>query len=118
LLALSVTLTDPVLVPLAVGLNTTLILQLASAARLVPQVVVETAKSPVAEIEMPVSELAVLLVRVSVLAALVVPTVCGGNRMLAGVKVACGPPVPESGTVCGLFEALSVIVTLPVRAPV
>lgn len=38
--------------------------------------------------------------------------------MLAGVNVACGAPAPESGTVCGLFGALSVIVTLPVRAPV
>ena len=26
-------------------------------------------------------------------------------------------PVPDSGTVCGLFEALSVIVRFPVRAP-
>ena len=75
MLALSITLADPVLDPLAVGLNTTLILQLASAARLDPQVVVETAKSPVDEIEIPVSALAVLLVKVNVLAALVVPTV-------------------------------------------
>jgi len=75
LLALSLTLTDPVLDPFAVGLNATLILQLASAARLAPQVVVETAKSPVDEIEIPVSALAVLLVKVNALAALLVPTV-------------------------------------------
>lgn len=42
LFALSLTLNVPVLVPVVVGVNTTLILQLAKAARLVVQVDVET----------------------------------------------------------------------------
>ena len=45
LLALSATFNFPVLVPVAVGLNTTLMVQLVLAARLAPQVVVETLKS-------------------------------------------------------------------------
>jgi hypothetical protein len=52
LLALSVAFNVPVLVPTAVGVNTTLIVQLALAARLVVQVVEETLKSPVVEITM------------------------------------------------------------------
>ena len=55
LLALSATLNFPVLVPTAFGLNTTLIVQLVLAARLAPQVVVETLKSPVVEITMLLS---------------------------------------------------------------
>jgi hypothetical protein len=52
LLALSLTLNVPGLVPVPVGVNVTLILQLDLAARLVVQVVVETVKSPVVEITM------------------------------------------------------------------
>jgi hypothetical protein len=55
LLALSVTFNFPVLVPTAVGLNTTPIVQLALAARLVVQVVEETLKSPVVELTMLLS---------------------------------------------------------------
>ena len=86
--ALSLTLAAPVLVPVAVGLNTMLILHVPLAARLVVQVVVDTAKSPVTEMEMPVRATGCLLVRVSTLAALVVPTFCDGNSRLVGVNVA------------------------------
>lgn len=108
----------PVLVPLAVGVNVMLILQLLAAASVDPQVVDETAKSPVVEIVMPVRATDCLLAKVNVLAALVVPTVCDGKVKLVGVNVAWAVPVPVSGTVCGLLFALSVIVIAPVRVPV
>jgi hypothetical protein len=115
--ALSATLNDPVLVPVAVGVNVTLMVQLALAPRLVVQVVVETLKSPVVEITMLFSATVCLLASVNTLAALVVPTFCAAYVAVAGVNVAPLLPVPDSGTVCGLFEALSVIVRFPVRAP-
>jgi hypothetical protein len=115
--ALSATFNVPVLVPVAVGVNVTLILQLALAARLVVQVVEETAKSPVVEIAMLVSATFCLLVSVNTDAGLLVPTFSVGNFFVAGVSVACAAPVPDSGTVCGLSGALSVITRLPVRAP-
>jgi hypothetical protein len=117
LLALSATLNFPVLVPVAVGLNTTLMVQLVLAARLVVQVVAETLKSPLVEITMLSSVTFCLLVRVNTFAGLLVPTVSAGNVALLGVNVAWATPVPDSGTVCGLFEALSVIVRFPVRTP-
>ena len=73
--ALSATFNEPVLVPVAVGLKTTLILQLVLAVRLVVQVVVETLKSPVVEITMLFSATGCLLARVNTFARLVVPTV-------------------------------------------
>ena len=76
LLALSVTLNFPVLVPTAVGLNTTLMVQFVLAARLAPQVVVETLKSPVVEITMLESVTLWLFLSVNVFGRLVVPTVC------------------------------------------
>lgn len=51
LLALSLTLNFPVLAPVWVGVNTTSIVQWAPAAKLVPQLFVDTVKSPVVEIE-------------------------------------------------------------------
>jgi len=55
LLALSLALNCPVLVPVCVGVNVTLIVHFPFAARLVPHVVADTAKSPVVEIAMLVS---------------------------------------------------------------
>ncbi len=75
-IALSATLNDPVLVPVAVGTKTTLILQLVLAARLVPHVVVETLKSPVVEITMLFSATFCLLLSVNTFAALVVVAFC------------------------------------------
>jgi len=87
------------------------------AARLVEQVVAETLKSPVVAVEMPVSATLCLLARVNTFARLVVPTFVAGNVLLPGVNVACAIPVPVSDTVCGLPEALSVMVKVPVRTP-
>ena len=58
-----------------------------------------------------------LFLRVNVFGRLVVPTVCAAYVALVGVNVTGAIPVPDSGTVCGLFAALSVIVMLPVRNP-
>lgn len=66
LLALSLTPRLPVLVPVCVGVNVTLIVQCCSAARLLVQVVDDTAKSPVVLMLMPVSATAWLLVKVNV----------------------------------------------------
>jgi hypothetical protein len=74
LLALSLTVNSPVLVPFACGVKVTLIVHLLRAARLVVQVVADTAKSPVVEIAMLVRAIAWLLLSVNVFAALVVPT--------------------------------------------
>jgi hypothetical protein len=62
-----------------------------------------------------------LFVRVTVCAALVVPTVWLAKVRLVGEKVATGPelvvPVPVRLTVCGLPLALSVIVMVAVLVP-
>jgi hypothetical protein len=55
LLAPSLTLNSPVLIPVRVSVKATLIVHLLLAAKLVVHVVVETAKSPVVEIAMLVS---------------------------------------------------------------
>jgi len=117
LFAESLTLNVPVLVPVAVGLNTTLIVQCVLAAKLVVQVVDKVLKSPVIELAMLLRARVWLLVRVNTLAALVVPTVCEANVALVGVNVAGRAPVPVSGTFCGLLVASSLIVRFPVRVP-
>ena len=103
--------------PVCVGLNTTLIVHVVLAARLVEHVFVETLKSPVVEMLMPVSGTDCRLFSVNTFAALVVPTVVFANVAVTGVSLTCGPPVPESATVCGLFGALSEMVKVPVRVP-
>lgn len=115
--ALSATLSVPVLVPTAVGVKVTLIVQELSAFRLAPQVVDETAKSPVVEMLMPVRATACLFESVNTLAGLVTPTFSVANVAAAGVSLACAPPVPERATVCGLLGELSVRVRVPVRDP-
>ena len=70
--------------PLAAGEKVTLIMQLAPAARLVPQLFV-CAKSPVAEINETVTPLVPLFVTVTARAELVVPTVCDPKSIAVGV---------------------------------
>jgi len=98
-LALSLTISCPVLVPVCVGVKVTLRVHFFLAARLVPHVLAETAKSPVVELVMPVSVTLWLLVKVNVLARLVVPTFCFPYAALAGASVASPTPVPDSATV-------------------
>jgi hypothetical protein len=66
---------------------------------------------------MPVNATDCRLFNVNTFAALVDPTAVFANVALTGVSLTCGPPVPVSDTVCGLFHALSVIVKVPVRVP-
>lgn len=115
--ALSLTCNVPVLVPVCVGVNTTLIVHVDLAARLVEQVVVETLKSPVVETLMPVSDTACRFFSVNTFAGLDTPTNSFGNVAVTGVSLACTPPVPERATVCGLLGELSVRVKVPVRVP-
>lgn len=111
-------------VPLAVGLKTTLAEQLAEAARLVPHVLLVTAKSPVLVPPMAtlliVIEKLVPLFRVAVWAELVEPTAVAGNPIAVGDTVTLPPdvlPVPESATVWGLLLAVSEIVRVAARDP-
>lgn len=108
--------------PDADGLKVTLTVQLAEAARLVPHVFEEMAKS--AEFA-PVTatllmEIVPLLTFLSVTdcAAVVDPTLVDANDKLAGLTLAPVVPVPDSATVCGLGAALSLKSRVAVRIPV
>lgn len=80
---------DPVRCPFVVGLKVTVTVQLAPAARLVPQVVVR-AKSPVVAMLLMVKEAFPVLLRVTGCAALVVLTFCELNVRLPGDKDTAG----------------------------
>jgi hypothetical protein len=100
-----------------VGVNVTLVVHFCLAARLVPHVVAETAKSPVVEIAMLVSATLWLFAKVNVLGMLLVPIFCFPYTALDGVSVAGSMPVPNSGTVWGLLRASSVKLSVPVISP-
>ena len=97
---------EPVRVPVWVGVNVTLILQVAPALSVLPQVFV-CAKSPVAG----ATEIVVLLVpvflTVMVLLGLVVLTACDAKVSLVGVTVIVTPvvPVPVRLIICGESDA-------------
>ena len=113
-------------VPLAVGLNVTVIVHCAFTATLVPQVLVcenEVAFVPVIETATPVS--AAVPVFFSVIAcfvASVVPTVvlAKAGSVVLGVRLTTGAaaaPVPIKVTVCGEPAALSATLTFAVSEP-
>ena len=110
LLALSLTFIVADRAPVADGVNVTLIEQCPFAGTLAPQVFDGEAKSPgLAPVKVTpekVSAVLKLLVSVTTLAPLVVPTFCAANVSDVGETVACRIPVPDSEAVCGLFEAL------------
>src|SRR5438552_7431833 len=84
----SVRVSVPVRVPPAVGVNVTLTVQLAPAARLLPQLLL-CEKSPLAVMDLNVTAPAVSLVAVTVWAALLVPTFCEANvRRVGGTQAA------------------------------
>jgi hypothetical protein len=113
-------------VPDTDGLNTTLTVQLAAAARLEPQVLLEMAKSPGFEppivIPLMVMEDVVPLLNVAVWDALVDPTAVFGKPMLVGETVTLPdeavPPVPVKLTFCGLLLAESATFNVAARDPV
>ena len=118
-LALSVIVSTPVREPAAVGVNVTEIMQLAPAAKLVPQVEV-CAKSPDATIEVTANAAVPGLDRAIVWAALVVPTGADAKVRADGESIIPGVaaiPVPLNVTVCGEPVALSMMVRAPVRVP-
>lgn len=117
LLALSVTVSVPILLPNAEGLNATLMLHVLPAGTLVPQVFV-SAKSPAAAMLVIASVVLKLLVNVIIWAVLIVPAGWLLKLRLLGESVAVGLPVPSKDTVCGLPAALSMKVIAPVRDPV
>src|SRR2546421_3681231 len=117
LLALPVRVTAPVRVPDAAGVNFTVTVQEAPTAR-VEQVFVWL-KSPLAETAEAVADVVPVLVTVTVCAAEGVPTIVPGKDRLVGFGLRIGPgatPVPESGTVLVMRDAVTV--RLPVREPV
>jgi hypothetical protein len=106
--------------PAIVGVKVTSIVQLLAGFRLVPQVVDDTAKSPIVEIAMLLTAFRSLLIKVKVLGALAVLTNCSGNVTAAGVRATPLPgiPVPFNPAVCGLSPAVSLTVNCPARVPV
>ena len=103
-------------VPVVVGVNVTETVQEAPTPSEPVQLLV-WAKSPEATMLDSVVEAVPLLETVKVLTALVVLTVWLGKVRLAGEKEIPGTPVPVPVklTDCGLVEALSVMVMVPVR---
>ena len=119
--ALSDTERVPVRAPVAPGRNVTLMVQLAPAAKVVPQVVV-SAKSEafVPAIETPLMVMVPLPVfrSVTVLALLVTFTGWIPNGTVVGVRLATGlVPVPVKLTCCGLVGSESAIRRVAVLLP-
>src|SRR5258708_1637278 len=96
--------------PVAAGVKVTLIVQLAAAATLVPQVFVCTKSllcAPVTVMLVIVKLAFPVLVRVTVCAVLVVPTDSAAKGRLPGVRLTPGAevtPVPVTFTICGLLN--------------
>ena len=118
--ALSVTVKVPDLEPSALGVNVIETVQVDPAARVFGESgqFEVCAKSPEAEMPEIISALFWVFCTVSVLAALVVFTVCAEKETLLGVRVTGTNPVPASEAVCGLFCALSFTVSVPDLLPV
>jgi hypothetical protein len=112
--------------PFADGVKVTLMMQLAVAARVLGlsgQVEVSAksaAFAPFTVMPLIVSAAAPLFVRVIVCAELVAPIFWLPKLSEVGLSVTAGAettPVPLRGTLCGLPAALSLILTLALRAP-
>jgi hypothetical protein len=105
--------TAPVRVPVAVGVNLTLILQLDPATSDEPHVVVSE-KSPLTAMPVMISKALPVFVNVTVCALLVEPTLREAKCRLVEERFTIGAePVPVRLIVCGLPAALSVTVIVP-----
>jgi hypothetical protein len=112
-----VTETEPVRVPMVVGLNVTLIVQLALGLTVV-QVFVWL-NEPVTAILLTIRTPRPVLVSFTVLALLVVNTTWSGKVRLVGVNVtAACVPTPVREVFCGLLAASSAMVTAAFLVPV
>ncbi len=108
---------DPERLPTAVGLNTTLIVQLAPAASDVPQLLAWL-KSPLVVSDEMEREVLPLLVRVTACPALELPTACEGNARDEGESVATAArPAPLKLTAVGAGLLLLDNDSDPVRLP-
>jgi hypothetical protein len=111
-----------VMAPVFKGVNVTLMVHEAWAAREVPQVVAEMANAlalvPVMVSPESVMAALSLFVSVTVFAALVLLTPCLPKARVVTEVVAWATPVPVREIVCGLFVALSVTESFAVMAPV
>jgi len=110
--ALSVMLTEAVRLPLAEGLNVTLMVQWARATTDLPQVLVCAKSLPFIPLtaRLVILKAAVpVLVRVTVRAVLVVLTDWLPKARLVGERLTAGMPLPTKVTPCGLPRALSVM---------
>ncbi len=105
---LSTTLIVPVVVPVAAGVNVTLIVQAAPDVSEVPQLLVWP-KFALAVMEVIASVTLPMLVSVTVCAALVVPTVCDANVRVLGRKAYSGRSA-SSEQAHGLRASGSVVV--------
>lgn len=115
--ALSVKVRAPVAAPETVGVNVTPTVQVAPAATLVPQVLLEMPKGPLVAMPENVSDPLWLLVNVMDLAELVEPTAVVLKLRDEADSVTGALPVPLRLAVCGLVTAPSVKVSAPVAAP-
>ena len=111
---LSVTVRVPVLVPAAVGVNVTLIVQVVLAERIEPHVLLWL-KSPAATMLEMLNGASPVLLKITCCAALATPTDWPVKPRLAGESEACGSktPVPVAKITCGLPDPLSVSVIAP-----
>ena len=107
----------PLSVPFPAGVNVTAKVQAAPAARLVPQVSLAIAKPALTVKLVKKRDAPPLLVSVTVWAELVWPILVGPNFKEVVDRVANVLPVPERETVCGLFEAESLNVSVPLTVP-
>jgi hypothetical protein len=115
--ALSVMVRAPVRVPLAVGVKVTLTVQLVLTARLAPQLLL-CAKSPLAVMLVMLAAAVPVFDTVTGCDALLLPSTCAAKVSVLVDNVMTGAvPVPVRETLCGLFEALSVMVSVPARKP-
>ncbi len=111
--------------PDSVGANATLAVQLAEAASVVPHVLEEILKSPgfvpPSAILLMFKVVVPLFVSVAAFAAPTLPIVTETQLIVVGLADALpdvvAAPVPVSATVCGLFVAESVKLSVAVRAP-
>jgi len=94
-----------------------LTVQLVLTARLVPQLLV-CVKSPLAVMLEILAAAVPVFDTVTGCEALLLPSTCAAKvRPLVETVMTGAVPVPVSETLCGLFEALSVMVSVPVREP-
>ena len=118
LAALSLKVSAPSRVPVAVGENVTPTVHVAPALMLLPQVLLAIAKSPLVTMLENARAMSSWLVSVTDLAALVLPATAVPKYKLLTERVTGMVPVPVSVVVCGLLLALSATVRVPGSDPI